>query len=163
MGGFIGGGKPAFTPDQAPIPIGSTAGDVLTVTAPGVLGFAAPSGGFPKNGNVYWGSFEQANPAPFIVLANDGILSGSLFTYHSAGQYILDMTTLLSSGIYGIWGMVNTPFNDQCNAMLFGNTTFSGNIAFGPGLFKLGLLITRWTGSGFNTTDRSFSLLVIGE
>lgn|SRR5487761_360075 len=123
---------------------------------------AGGGGGGIPNATLYWVSAAPQNPPPFTVLAGDGKITGAMFTYRQGGEYVLDMSPLLTTGILGLWITGLQHFNDAGgDTEAVSNSTFTGD--FVPGAKAIGLEFFRWNGAQFVSADRWFSLLIFAS
>lgn len=165
MGGITSSGS-AFTPNPGPISLaGVTAGEVLTMGAGGKPTFAAAGGGIP-NATLYWCTVGPVNPAPFVIWKGDGKITGGMFTFRTSGQYVLDLSSLLSTGIYALFGggvydgVAGSGFP---SSLSFYNSTFSGAWPDHGATKTVGIANNHWNGAGFVATDDDFSLLILAQ
>jgi hypothetical protein len=140
--------------------IAGAPGQSLTVQADGSLAFS--TGALVSNANLYWVTAAPVNPAPFTVLEGDGKITGAMFSYTGIGQYVLDLSSLLATGIFAAFVTSVTPYNNGGgDTFALANGTFSGNFLLGSP--KVGLQFYRWTGSTYALQDREFSLLILAK
>ena len=120
---------------------------------------SAGGGGIP-NATVFWASVGPLDPPPFLIRKSDGKITGDMFGFRSSGVYTLDMSSLLSIGIYAAFISVN--FNQAVGAAAsIANSAFTGD--FVPPAMAIGFAFTHWTGSTFLVFDPDFSIIVLGQ
>lgn len=126
---------------------------------------AAAGGGIP-NGTLYWCTVGPVNPAPFLVRKGDGKITGSMFTFHGGGLYILDMTSLLTKGIYAIFpgGSYDAAAGIGTITLLqFFNSTFTGAFPDNGTALKFGIANNRWNGAAWVSVDDDFSIMILAQ
>lgn len=153
---------PAFAPDPGAIALGNS-GQVLTMGVGGKPAFAAAGGGIP-NATLYWVSATPTvSPNPFVIQFGDGKITGAMFSRRGTGQYVLDMTSLLSTGIYAIFpgGMNPNVAPGNPTSMSFNNAAFSGAWVFGSK--NVGIAVYQWLNPWSAFDPSTFSMMILGQ
>lgn len=121
-------------------------------------GTSGGGGGGIPNANVYWANVGPVNPAPFLIRVGSGI-TGAMWTFHSSGVYTLDMSSILTTGIYAAFVGING--NQQIPTCSFSNGAL--NNEFVPPAMTIGLAFAHWNGAGFLVFDPDFSIMILAK
>lgn len=154
MGGFTGFSSPAFLPNPGPIPVPAAVGDVLTVGAGNVPGFAAPSGGIP-NASIFWCVAHRVALNTFAIDDGDGKITAAMWNRNGQGLFTLDLTSILTTGIFLV---LPKAYPNVGNAQGYDAevTNFATTGNFTPGDKKFAMGWSFWNGSAFAGYDPAY-------